>query len=60
MRDDTASYCDDDQIILQPYHIIGRNAYYKRNNVLIDLKDNLITFSGCNLLIMNANSDKKN
>lgn len=40
---------------MEPYHIIGRNAYYKRNNVLIDLKDNLITFSGCNLLIMAPN-----
>lgn len=45
--------------MLEPFHIIGRNAYYKRNNVLMDLKDNIITFTGCNLLIMNlANSTK--
>lgn len=45
---------------MEPYHIIGRNAYYKRNNVLIDLKDNLITFSGCNLLIMAPNEQRPN
>lgn len=27
-----------DEISLEPYRIIGRNAFYKRNNVLIDLK----------------------
>lgn len=32
--------------------VIGRNAFYKRNNIFIDLKDNIISFSGCNLLIM--------
>jgi len=25
---------------------------YRRNNLFIDLKDNIISFSGCNLLIM--------
>jgi hypothetical protein len=27
-----------DEISLEPYRIIGRNAFYKRNNILIDLK----------------------
>lgn len=32
--------------------IMGRNAIYNRNNLFIDLKDNIISHSGCNLLIM--------
>lgn len=36
--------------------IIGRNAYFKRNNLLIDLKDNIISYSGCNILIMRKGS----
>jgi hypothetical protein len=32
--------------------VIGRTALFNRNNLFIDLKDNIISFSGCNLLIM--------
>jgi len=32
--------------------VIGRTALFRRNNLFIDLKDNIISFSGCNLLIM--------
>jgi hypothetical protein len=32
--------------------VIGRNAVLKRNNIFVDLKDSIISFSGCNILIM--------
>ena len=37
---------------LQIRAMMGRNAFFKRNNIFVDLKDNLVSFSGCNLLIM--------
>ena len=39
--------------------VIGRNAVYKRNNIFVDLKDSIISFSGCNILIMKRYPEKK-
>ena len=44
--------CPDSRIELQIRAMMGRNAFYKRNNIFVDLKDNIISFSGCNLMIM--------
>lgn len=32
--------------------VLGRNAYYKRNNLFYNFNDSIITHSGCNILIM--------
>ncbi len=39
--------------------VIGRNAYFKRNNIFIDLKDKIISFSGCNILGMKYEHGKR-
>jgi hypothetical protein len=35
--------------------VIGRSAFLKRNNIFVDLKDSIISFSGCNIIIMKSN-----
>lgn len=39
--------------------VIGRNAVLKRNNIFVDLKDSIISFSGCNILIMKRYAEKR-
>lgn len=31
--------------------VIGRNAFSKRNNIFVTLKDQILCFSGCNILV---------
>ena len=50
--------CPESGVRLTMRALLGRNAYHKRNNIFVDLKDNIISFSGCNLLVMQqADSD---
>lgn len=44
---------------LEVQRIIGRSAFRKRNNLFIDLKDNIISVSGCNLIIMSPDRRKQ-
>lgn len=37
---------------MELYSAIGRNAIYKRNNIFVDLRENIISHTGCNLLIL--------
>lgn len=42
---------DNNLIELEVKHILGRKAYNRNNNLFIDLKQNIISFSGCNLCL---------
>ena len=44
--------CPESHIELKIRKLMGRNAFFKRNNIFVDLKDNIISFAGCSLLIM--------
>ena len=37
--------------------VLGRNAFYKRNNLFYDYNDSIITHSGCNILIMSKENN---
>jgi hypothetical protein len=39
------------KISLELVSIMGRNAIYKRNNIFVDLKNNIISHVGCNLIM---------
>lgn len=43
------------RISLELFSVIGRNAMYKRNNIFIDLRENVISHIGCNLIILKRN-----
>ena len=38
--------------------VIGRNAYLKRNNILSDFNDTLITYAGCNLMLIKKEGEE--
>lgn len=39
--------------------ILGRNAEFKRNSIFVNFKDEIIYFSGCNIIIMKNAPNQK-
>ena len=57
--EDEISSIEQSGISLQLSAVIGRSAFRQRNNIFVDLKDSIISFSGCNILIMKRNQGQK-
>ena len=57
--EDDISSSENSGISLKLAAVIGRSAFRKRNNIFVDLKDSIISFSGCNILIMKRGTVQK-